>query len=171
MQSQKAMGRSKALNDIIVQMVRDLFDEQHQDDDEVHMLRFLSAEEGPDEGNNPPAGAGGDQAAPAVPPAAEGVEADAQPDVHDALPAVAPTPVVPAVASTPVVPAVAPTPVAPSVSIPTSVPTDVSAPPELPMVSDLGTTQVPVLTTQASTQVPAPLAAAVPTPVVLSSSA
>ena len=82
---------------------------------------------------------------------------DEQPDVHDALPAVAPTPVVPAVA--------------PSVSIPTSVPTDVSAPPELPMVSDLGTTQVPVLTTQASTQVPAPLAAAVPTPVVLSSSA
>ena len=47
------MGRSKALNDITVQMVRDLFDEQQQDDDEVHMLRFLSTEEGLDDGNNP----------------------------------------------------------------------------------------------------------------------
>ena len=161
-------------------MVKDLFDEQHPDDDEVHMLRFLSTEEGPDDGNNPPAGARGDQAAPAVPPAAEGVAADAQPVIPDTPPAVAPTPVVsavaptpvvPAVAPTPVVPAVAPTPVAPSVSFPTSVPTDVSAPPELPMVSDLGTSQVPALPTQAPTPVPAPLVAAVSTPVAPSSSA
>ena len=169
--------------------MRDLFDEQHQEDDEIRMLRFLSTEEGPDDGNNPPAGAEGDQAAPAVPPTAEGVEADAQPEVPDALPAVAPTPVVPAVAPTPVVPAVAPTPVvpavaptpvvpavaptpvAPNVSVPTSVPTDVSAPPELPMVSDGGTTQVPALPTQAQTPVPAPLVAAVSTPIAPSSSA
>ena len=36
----KAMGRSKALNDITVQMVRDLFDEQQQDDDEVHIIMY-----------------------------------------------------------------------------------------------------------------------------------
>ena len=158
----KAMGRSKALNDITVQMVRDLYDEQQQEDDEIPMLRFLSTEEGPEDGNNLPAGAGENQAAPAVPPAAESVGAETQPDAPDMVPAVAPTPVVPAVALTPEVP---------TVSIPTSVPTDVSAPPELSMVSDLGSTQVPVVATQVTTQVPAPLAAAVPTPAVPSSSA